>query len=400
MGVLNWLRNIRFKTPKINFARGNKSSPFSFYNSDLANNETIFAAITILANSIASVPISLRSGYVKVKAKDHYISKMLRDGLNQNDTMFEFIRLMEVVRNVKGSAYAIKEYDYQDNISSIWVLDSDFVTPFIDTDTKELWYKISTKDGENYFHNRHIIAVNHIKSDFGKGISPINVLKNTLDYDRKVKELSIEQLSNNINFRYAFKINGNMSNEKMAEYHEMIKKYMDKGIIYLDNGKTLEELKNNSFIDPKVFEVEEITVSRVARVFNIPTHKLYSGKQTYSSSEQGDLEFLVDTVLPIIRMYEQELNKKCLNTVESDKGYEIKFNLSGFARADMKTRGEFYQKMIRCGGLTPNEIRELEDRPPKKNGDDLMVSRDLIAIKDLPMLLTTTNLKGGDKIEE
>lgn len=126
----------------------------------------------------------------------------------------------------------------------------------------------------------------------------------------------------------------------------------------------------------------------------MPAHKLYAGKQSYSSSEQADLEYLVDTILPIIRMYEQEFNKKCLTTIDRNK-YEIKFNLSGFARADMKTRGEFYQKMVRCGGLTPNEIRELEDRPPKQNGDDLMVSRDLIKIKDLHLLLSNkNNLKG------
>ncbi|XQT20927.1 HK97 family phage portal protein [Clostridioides difficile] len=396
MGIMNWLRNLSFGTPSIRVGQRNKSSPFSFCNDTLASNETIFAAITMLANSIASVPISLRNGYEKVKPSEHYIATMLRDGFNKNDTMFEFIRLMEVIRNTKGSAYAIKEYDYYDNISDIWVLDSDFVTPIIDTDTKEMWYRISTKAGDSYFHNSHIIAVNHIKEGSERGISPINVLKNTLNYDREVKELSLAQLSNNIDAKYAFKISGNFSKEKLTEYHEMIKNYMDKGIIYLDSGKSLEELKNKSFIDPKIFEVEEITVSRVARVFTMPAHKLYAGKQSYSSSEQADLEYLVDTILPIIRMYEQEFNKKCLTTLDRNK-YEIKFNLSGFARADMKTRGEFYQKMVRCGGLTPNEIRELEDRPPKQDGDDLMVSRDLIKIKDLHLLLSNkNNLKGGD----
>lgn len=163
MGIMNWLRNLSFGTPSIRVSQRNKSSPFSFCNDTLASNETIFAAITMLANSIASVPISLRNGYEKVKPSEHYIATMLRDGFNKNDTMFEFIRLMEVIRNTKGSAYAIKEYDYYDNISDIWVLDSDFVTPIIDTDTKEMWYRISTKDGDSYFHNSHIITVNHIK---------------------------------------------------------------------------------------------------------------------------------------------------------------------------------------------------------------------------------------------
>lgn len=395
MGIISWAKGLFFKTPSIDFLqRGSRA--FSFSNGELANNETIFAAITMLSNAIGSAPISLRQGYDKVKPLDDNFSKLLRDGPNSNMSTFKFIRLMETIRNVKGNAYAIKEYDYYGDISSIWVLDSDFVTPIIDTDTKELWYRISTKNGDDYFHNRHIIDVSHISTDGANGISPISVLSNTLNYDKSVKELSLEQLQNSVNFRYAFKVNGNIDPIKLAEYHKLIESYMKKGIIYLDNGKSLEELKDRSSIDPKIFEVEEITVSRVARVFNIPPHKLQAKNVTYASAEQGDLEFLVDTVLPIARMYEQEFNKKCLSENQKHKGYEVKFNLNGFARADMRTRGEFYFKMIRSAGLTPNEVRMLEDMPPKQGGDDLMVSRDLIAIKDLPLLL---NQKGGEKVE-
>ncbi len=391
VGIINWAKRFIFKTPFTGFLK-NGVRNFSFSNGELANNETIFSAITMLSNAIASAPISLRLGYDKVKSSDHNISRLLRDGPNTNITTFKFIRLMETLRNVKGKAYAIKEYDYYGDVSSIWVLDSDFVTPMTDADTKELWYKISTKDGDNYFHNRHIIEVSHISIDGIDGISPISVLKNTLEYDRNIKELSLEQLQNSVTFRYAFNVKGNIDPEKLAEYHKLIESYMKKGVIYLDNGKSLEELKDRSSIDPKVFEIEEITVSRVARVFNIPQHKLQSKNATYSSAEQGDLEFLADTILPIIRMYEHEFNKKLLNTNEKDNGYEIKFNLNGFARADMKTRGEFYFKMIRSAGLTPNDVRMLEDMPPMPGGDDLMVSRDLIAIKDLPSLL---NKEGG-----
>lgn len=78
-----------------------------------------------------------------------------------------------------------------------------------------------------------------------------------MNYDREVKELSLAQLSNNIDAKYAFKISGNLSREKLTEYHEMIKSYMDKGIIYLDNGKSLEELKNKSFIDPKILKLKK-----------------------------------------------------------------------------------------------------------------------------------------------
>lgn len=392
-----------FKTPfKKNNEKNSRSKKriFSINNKELATNETIFAAITMLSNTVASIPISLRCGYDKVKANDHNLAKIFRDGPNPNQTMFEFIRTMEVIRNAKGVAYAIQEYDdYYMDLKYLWIIDPDCVTPYIDSDTKEIWYQITINNESKYIHNRHIIAVNHISIDGYSGLNPISILSNSLEYDAKIKSLSIEQLENGIGFRYAFKVNGNLDSKKLSEYHNLIQDYMEKGIIYLDSGKVLEELKNNSFIDPKVFEVEEITVSRVARVYNIPSHKLSTKNTTYSSAEQGDLEFLVDTILPIVRMYEQQFNKKSIQENDRNEGYESKFNLNGFARADMKTRGEFYFKMVRSAGLTPNEMRMFEDMPPKPGGDDLLISRDLIPIKDLHLILESSSGKGGDIVE-
>lgn len=386
MGVISWLRGLFFNTPSVKIQKG-KRRIFSYQNGELANNETIFAAITILSNAIATAPISLKKGYEKVPPRDHSLAKLCRDGPNPNDTMFIFIRLMEVLRNLKGKSYAIKEYDYYGNILNIWVLDSDSVSKYIIPETKELWYAIKSERGIDYIHSSHIIEVSHISADGMYGISPIKVLRNTLQYEKEVKEFSLEQLNNSINIKYAFKINGNLNPQKIKEYNELIQKYIEKGVIYLDSGKELKELQEKNFIDTKVFEVEKITTAKVAKVFNLPPHKLSSESQLPTSAEQGDLEFLVNTILPIVRMYEQEFNKKCLSEIERDEGYEIKFNLNGFARGDMKTRGDFYQKMIRSAGLTPNEMRNLEDLPPKPGGDDLFVSRDLIAIKDLPLLI-------------
>lgn len=393
MSIVSWLRQFRFDTPhqvKID----NAVAGYSFFNNDLANNETIFSAVSMLSNSIASLPITLRKGYSRVPPGENNIAKILAYGPNRNMTTFEFIRLMEVLRNVKGAAYAIKEYDYMMDVVALQVLDSDYVTPIMDTDTKELWYRISTGDGENYFHNSHIISVGHITTDGYSKISPLDVLRNSLDYDREIKQISINQLKNGLNCNLAFKVKANLGEEQLQEYSRIIRKFREMGILFLDSGKEIQELKNATIIDPKVFEVEKITTARVARVFNIPIHKLSGESQAYNSSEQEDLGYVTDCMLPIVRLYEQVFSKGLLCENQRDLGYEIKINLNGLARADMKTRGEYYFKMLRSCGLTPNEIRGLEDFPPVEGGDDLMVSRDLIKLNDLNLLVK--NLKGGE----
>ena len=110
-----------------------------------------------------------------------------------------------------------------------------------------------------------------------------------------------------------------------------------------------------------------------------------------SNSDTEDLIYLKDSILPIIRMYEQMFTAKCLNTVELDEEMEIKFSMNGFARATMEKRGNFYQQMLRSGVFSPNQILQLEDMQPYEGGDVHLISRDLIPLDKLDKLLEVSS---------
>ena len=111
-------------------------------------------------------------------------------------------------------------------------------------------------------------------------------------------------------------------------------------------------------------------------------------------------------------MYEQEFTKKLVSKSERLRGIKVKFNMNGYARANMKDRAQFYQYMIRCGVFNPNEIRALEDLPPYDGGDQYYVSRDICPtdqIRDLvnsaggtstPTETETTGSSRSDKEKE
>ena len=101
------------------------------------------------------------------------------------------------------------------------------------------------------------------------GINPLNVLKNTISYDKEVKEFSINQMKNSLKANAVVTIPGTLDAELIEQYDEMMEGMQEAGIIYVDDGKDFKELSNRSYIDSKVFEVENITVQRVERVFNI-----------------------------------------------------------------------------------------------------------------------------------
>ena len=406
MKLLNSIKNF-FKTPAKPSIKRRFNNWFKFYNSELANNETIFSAVTMKANAIASAPVSINLDYRKLNPGEHKLSYLFKYGPNPRQTMFSFIQYMEATRNTNSGAYAVIEYsNVLGDISAIWPLKSEFVEPIIDQDSGELYYEITDHDDntKRYVHNSHVIALEYLDNNGFKGINPLNVLKNTIDYDREIKEFSINQMKTSLKANAVVKIDTTLDEESLEEYDAMMEQMQENGIIYLDDGKDIKELSAKTYIDPNIFDIEKITVERVERVFNI-IGKLTKGSSSNktTTSDTEDLLYLKDSILPVIRQYEQEFSKKLLTTKEKMQGYEIKLNMNGYARATMEKRGNFYQILYRNGILSANEIRILEDLPPVEGGDKRYISRDLCPVDlfddFIKSSITTNNNKNSPEEE-
>jgi len=359
----------------------------------LSNNEMIFAAITKLSNAMSSLPLKLHKDFEH--QRDHPLDYLLSVAPNGNMTAFDFIQTMEVLRNAYGNAYAIKKYGSGMEIESLYILDPTRVEPAIDEKSQELYYKITASAGTYYVHNYEIIHVKHISTSV-KGISPIDVLRDSISFDSNIRRISVEQMDNAIKASYTLKINTSLSEEKKAAYKKQFEEFYAKngGVIILETGFALDRL-NPELIDTKLFEAEKVTMSRVALVFGLPPYKF--GAESRAGNEEQSIGFVQDVILPTARQYELEFNRKLLTREEHRAGYSFKFNIAGLLRADTKTRWDSYFKGVRSGVLTPNEVRELEEKPPKDDGDRLFVSRDLLPLDVITEVKKA--MKGGKKID-
>lgn len=353
--------------------------------SKLANNETIFAAVSRLSNSMATLPLKL---YRDFKPVETAVSDKIANAPNNNMTSFDFIRVLETHRNAHGNGYALKMYGLIHQLEQLVILDPMRVNPIIEADSGELWYEIEGDKGRYYVHNLDIIHVKHIHTiqNGYKGISPIDVLKNTIDFDREVREFSLSQMDGAIHASFILKYASHISKEKRAEVIANFKDfYKDNGgVLIQEQGIEIDPI-DRKFIDTKVFEVEKITRSRVATVFNMPVSMLgETDGASYSSMEQMSLEFVTYTLLAIVRQYEQEFNRKLLTTTERRNGLYFKFNVGALLRADTATQMEAFFKAIRSGIYKPNEVRAMLEQPPEPGGDKLYISGDLYPI-DTPI---------------
>lgn len=354
---------------------------FGIENRSLATNETIFAAVSRLSNSMAVLPLKV---YKDHRASvDHHIGDLLANSPNSNQTSFDFIRLLETFRNTKGNGYAIKIPGLYNQIDQLVIVDPDAVSPVIEDNSGELWYEVNGVNGRYYVHHMDMIHVKHIHTSGWAGISPIDVLKNTIDYDGQVRQFSMDQMEG-AKESFILSYGTNLSEEKRELVIEDFRRFYAEngGILFKEPGVDIDPIEKE-FIQPVIFEVEKITRSRVALVYNLPPHMLgVTDGVSYSSMEQSSLDFVQNTLMPIVRMYEQEFAKKLLTPEERKDGYYFKFNVAAIIRGDIKTRGEFYQKGIRNSWFSTNDIREYEDKPPVPGGDTFFISKDLIPLEE------------------
>jgi len=347
----------------------------------------IFAAITKLANAMASLPLKLYKN--REHQRDHPLDYLLSTAPNGHMTAFNFIQTMEVLRNAHGNAYAMKQYGRNMEIKALNILDPTRVTPVLDEKTSELYYMINAPSGTYYVHNLDMVHVRHISVSV-KGISPIEVLRETTEFDAKIRRINIEGMENAIKASFELKLATNLSDDKKAALRKQFEDFYSKngGVIITESGQELKPLKSE-FIDTKLFDAEKVTASRIALVFGLPPYKF--GAESRAGNEEQSIGFVQDVILPTARQYELEFNRKILTVGQNLEGFGYKFNLSGLLRADTKTRGDFYFRGIRSGLFSPNDARELEDLPPHPDGDRLFISRDLV-----PLDATDKNEVVGD----
>lgn len=360
-------------------------------NGKLATNETIFSVISRLANTLSSLPIKLYQNYdVKMtKASDVVINDP-----NPNMTSFECFNKIEVSRNETGNGYAVIMRDIRMQPEQLLPIDSSYITPFLNKDDGELWYQVLGNDGTYYIHNMNMFHVKHVTgSSRWSGISPLNVLKNTLEYDKAVQEFSLSEMQKKDSFTLAYQ--ANVDKDKRQQIIDDFRRFYQEngGILFKEPGVEIDPIERKYFASDTLAS-EKITRSRVANVFNVPVSFLNDAEgQGFSSNEQMMIQFVQMTLTPIVRQYEQELNRKLLTPADRKAGFYFKFNLGGLLRGDTSARTNFYQAMIRSGGMSQDEVRMLEDLPPKGgNASKLWVSGDLY-----PIDMDPAQRKGGEK---
>ncbi len=146
-----------------------------------------------------------------------------------------------------------------------------------------------------------------------------------------------------------------------------------------DNKITKFEPVTMKPIDMQFLESTQATDTDIANFFGVPLYKLNSGKQSYQSNEQQNLDYLTTTLDPHLVQLEQAGRLKWI--AEREQGFTyLKFIRDALLRTDSKTRADYKRTLIESGQMTPNEARSLDDMSPYPDGDAYYMASNIAQI--------------------
>jgi HK97 family phage portal protein len=367
---------------------------------------TYFACLKILAESLGKLPLKMyqntEKGIVKSDKMDMYNILKLRPNPYMTSTIFW--STVEMNRNHYGNAYVWCRFNGP-KLNDLWIMPSQDTKIVIDDlgilGTKDkIWYKYTDRHtGKIYTFNSD--EVMHFKTsatfDGITGMSVKDILQNTVD-----GSLESQKFMNNL---YKTGLTGKAVLEYTGDLDPAARDRLVKGfeqfangsknagkIIPVPLGMKLVPL-NIKLTDSQFFELKKYTALQIAASFGIKPNQINDyEKSSYASAEAQNLAFYVDTLLFILKQYEEEITYKILSDKMINEGYFFKFNVNVILRADIKTQMEALSKGVNNGIYTPNEARSYLDLPAENGGDILMVNGNYIPIT----MVGQQYKKGGD----
>jgi HK97 family phage portal protein len=336
----------------------------------------VFACLRVLAETFASVPVF---EYQKVDDSDR---------IRTNETGWHDI--LHNVFNEEMSAYNAKEMAmYQLNLSGNVVMqrlltvggDPVALYPYewqrVDIgrhkDTRALQYIIDRKQDAPKAR-RDVFHVPGPSLDGVIGMSPI-------EYASRAIKLGLTYESFNYNFfrngalsSGFFEHPGHLNDESFRRLKESIAKeytgLKNAGTpILLEDGLKFSPLQLK-LVDAELLASKKFQVEDVCRIYRVQPHLIQNlDKATNNNIEHQSLEFVMYTMLPWFKRWEEAINSQLLTKEQRADNYYFEFNMASLLRGDQKSMAEAFAIGRQWGYLSVNDIRRLLNMNKIDGGD-------------------------------
>lgn len=328
----------------------------------------VFGAVRVISETIASLPwhVMRTENDVVLNASDHYIEKLIHEPNNMM-TDFTFREVCQAHLCLHGNAFIVIKRDASGQAVRMIPVHPDRVEVKIYEDSK--FYTIDDKET---FDDSEMIHLIGLSFDGIVGKSVIESAKDSIGLGLAADRFGGSFFGNGANISAVLTHPGRLSDEA---YNRMIRSWHQRNsgldnahkTAILEEGMKVEKM-SISPSESQFLETRQFSVVDIARFFRIPLAYLGSieNSSTRANIEEQGIQFQRNTILPWVKRWESEFNKKLFM---NDKAHYIRFNMEGLLRGDIKSRYEAYTKGRQWGWISANDVRRFENLAPIEGGD-------------------------------
>ena len=359
---------------------------------------TYFACIKVLSEAVGKLPLKVLQytpqGGVRV-AREHQYYRMLNERPNRYMTASTFWSGAEAQRDHEGNAYVWID-SRKPGRPQLWPIDPRTVQVWYDdacqlSDVPDVYYIVTTPKGRRVLGSEEVLHFkSHLTAGGLIGVSVREQLASTVKSGVKAQKLVNSMYDSGMTSKAVLQYTGSINDANVKTLVAEVGAYLkgagksgaDK-LIPLPQGFGLTPL-NMKLADSQFLEVKQYTALQIASAFGVKPYQVgdYT-KRSYASAEAQQLSFLIDTLLYIVKQYEEELSYKLLTDKERSDGYHIKFNTGVLLRADQQTQINTLSTAVATFLMTPNEAREKLDLPARDGGDRLIGNGSTVPLEQL-----------------
>lgn len=347
----------------------------------------VWACVRLLSESVSTLPLKIyerqKDGSRK-PATNHPAYQVLCRRPNIEMTPSRFMLMLVASICLRGNAFIEKKMIGIKLVSLLPLLPQNMVVKRLESGRLEYTY---TENGQKrVIPEKNLMHIRGFGLDGVCGMMPMKEGRDVIGAAMAVEESAAKIFENGL------QSSGFLSAENAldAEQRERLRGYMQAftgsknagKIMVLEGGLKYQNVTMNpeaaQMLESRAFSIEEI-----CRWFRVPAFMVgHADKQSsWASSVEGmNLQFLTNTLRPLLVNIEQEISR-CL--LDGDEDLFAEFSVEGLLRADSAGRSAYYTTALQNGWMSRNDVRRLENMPPIEGGDLYTVQLNLTPLEDL-----------------
>ncbi|WP_018109829.1 phage portal protein [Bacteroides propionicifaciens] len=347
---------------------------------------TVYRCLEILSGSIASLPLQykVKSEGVFQAIEDPVLSYLLQIKANDRQSSYDMWKNAVIQMRMFGNAYIYPRYVGTDLCELILI--NKYACTY---DQLSNTYEIN--DSINHVHGNfeadEIIHLRNMSLDGGYiGQSTISAAARTLGITANADSRSLDSFKKG-NTLYGLlsgngeagtKGFGELQTEQLNSINSRVTKEINSGkkIISIPGQASFHQL-SMSATDLQLLDTRKFGVLEICRFFGVHPDKVFAGQsQNYKASAMSNEMFLTDTLHPLLKHIESELNAKLIPRELAFK-HKVEYNVESLLTTSLDQEASYIEKTIQNGVYTPNHWRARKGQLPVEGGDDVMMSMNL-----------------------